>query len=54
MGLPLLRLGDRTLPHRCGRTLLYITAKLIVEWQRWVDVVEKVGDERVEALYLAH
>jgi hypothetical protein len=25
-----------TLPHRCARTLLCITAKLVVEWQRWV------------------
>jgi len=28
--------GSRTLPHRYAKTLLCITAKLIVEWQRWV------------------
>src|SRR5262249_19093641 len=32
----LLRLYGRTLPHRCARTPLCITAKLIAEWQRRV------------------
>jgi hypothetical protein len=29
--------GGRRLPHRYVKTLLCITAKLIVEWQRWVN-----------------
>jgi hypothetical protein len=31
-----------SLPHRCVRTLLCITAKSIVEWQSWVRSVELV------------
>jgi hypothetical protein len=31
--------GGRTLPHRYADTLLCITAKLIVEWQRWSNSV---------------
>src|SRR6516164_1188408 len=27
-----------TLPHRCRNAALCITAKLIVEWQRWVKL----------------
>src|SRR5215510_1358729 len=29
---------DHTLPHHCRNTALCITAKLIVEWQRWVKI----------------
>jgi len=29
---------DHTLPHRCRNAALCITAKLIVEWQKWVKL----------------
>ena len=29
--------GSRTLPHRCARTLLCSAARLLIEWQRWVN-----------------
>jgi hypothetical protein len=32
--------GSRTLPHRCARTLLCSAARLLIEWQRWVNRVE--------------
>jgi hypothetical protein len=41
MGCP--KSDDHTLPHRRRNAALCITAKLIVEWQRWVDAVEKVS-----------
>src|SRR5258707_14051836 len=37
--------GGRTLPHRYAKTLLCITAKLIVEWQRWVKRVTSVRSQ---------
>jgi len=36
-----------TLPHRCRNAALCITAKLIVEWQTWVDTVEKVSAKKL-------
>jgi hypothetical protein len=44
MGCPP-RTGGRRLPHRYVKTPLCITAKLIVEWQRWVKL-GRAGDVR--------
>jgi hypothetical protein len=37
--------GGLTLPHRYARRLVCTTAKLIVEWQRWVKIGRR-GDVR--------
>ena len=39
--------------HIVERTLLCNAAKLISEWQRWVDAVEKVADDLREPFHLA-
>src|ERR1700730_12941381 len=47
--------GGRTLPHRCVRTLLCTTAKLIVEWQRGVNLATSGrGDASIYVRYVSN